>query len=289
MKPYTFFNFMCIGGCIFFVCATFFVWGRSAKAGDALYDPGVESRTASELGIKNYELGDVEELKIGNKEIEDSNEEVVVSSSEDVVVAEIVEVAEEEVLPASFNLAVPFTSQAPEKNWDQPWQDACEEAAILMLDAYYKEYNLSPLFAKDELLKMVAFEEEKNWGGSIEIEKVKHVAEFYMENTLETGNWELDILENPTVNQIKRFVAKGHPVYVVAYGKELPNPHFVNGGPEYHALVIRGYTDTTFITNDPGTQFGENFEYNYNELINAIADWNGGNPKEGRSVIMVMK
>ncbi|PIY92744.1 MAG: hypothetical protein COY70_01615, partial [Candidatus Magasanikbacteria bacterium CG_4_10_14_0_8_um_filter_42_12] len=82
--------------------------------------------------------------------------------------------------PAILNLDVPFTSQAPESNWDQPWQDACEEATILMLDAYYKGYNLSPLFAKDELLKMVDWETERNWGNSISLEYVQEVAEWYM-------------------------------------------------------------------------------------------------------------
>src|SRR3989338_9267279 len=45
----------------------------------------------------------------------------------------VLEVAD---LPKSVNLAVPFTSQAPEKDWSQPWQAACGEAAGLMLDAY---------------------------------------------------------------------------------------------------------------------------------------------------------
>ncbi len=286
MKPYTFFNSVCILGCVFFVGATFFVWNR-AHAEGVKYDPNVEALSFREFG-QEMELR-VKSQELRNEESTTDTVENTTTSSEDVVAEEIVEVVEEEPLPVSFNLAVPFTSQAPEKNWDQPWQDACEEAAILMLDAYYKEYNLSPLFAKDELLKMVAWEEERNWGGSIEIAKVKQVAEYFMSNTLEIGNWKLEILENPTVDQIKRFVAKGHPVYAVAYGKELPNPHFVNGGPEYHALIIRGYTDETFITNDPGTQFGENFEYQYDDLMNAIADWNEGDPKNGRSVVLVLE
>src|SRR5690606_41290644 len=36
-------------------------------------------------------------------------------------------------------LDVPFTSQAPEGNWKQPWQDACEETSILMVDRFYQE------------------------------------------------------------------------------------------------------------------------------------------------------
>lgn len=188
-----------------------------------------------------------------------------------------------EDLPAEINLPVPFTSQAPEKNWDQPWQDACEEAAILMFDAYYKEYNLSPLFARDEIIKMVDWEEKMGWGLSIEIEKVQELTEYY------SNNLKTKIIENPTVEQIKKIIAGGNIILVVADGKVLPNPHYRNGGPEYHALIIRGYTDKTFITNDPGTQFGENFEYKYDDLMGAIHDWNEGNVKNGRKVVMTVE
>ncbi len=190
--------------------------------------------------------------------------------------------ATETGLPKEINLPVPFTSQAPEKNWDEPWQDACEEAAVLMFDAYYKNYDLSPLFARDEILKMVEWEEAKGWGMSIEIEKVKELTEYY------SSNLKVKIIENPSVDDIKKIIASGDIVLTVADGKVLPNQYFRNGGPEYHALIIRGYTDKTFITNDPGTQFGNNFEYKYADLLNAIYDWNGGDVKNGRKVILVI-
>ncbi len=189
-------------------------------------------------------------------------------------------------LPTQFVLNVPFTSQAPEKNWDQPWQDACEEAAILMMDAYFKKYKLSPLFAKDEIVKMVTWEEEKEWGRSIEIEKIQTIFDSYLGLAPKK---KLRIVEDPTVEQLKRFIADGKPIYVVADGKVLSNPHFRNGGPDYHALVIKGYNETEFITNDPGTQFGENFKYKYDDLMKSIRDWNNGNVKEGRRVILVIE
>jgi hypothetical protein len=187
-----------------------------------------------------------------------------------------------EILPTRVNLTVPFTSQAPEKNWSEPWQDACEEAAVLMLDAYYKSYQLSPLFSRDEMLKMVNWEEGKGWGLSIEMVKVKELANWYMFSSTK-------VIENPTIEQIKRFLANNQPVLVVADGKELPNPHYRNGGPAYHALIIRGYDSTQFITNDPGTQFGENYKYKFDDLMNSIHDWNDGNVKSGRKVVMVVE
>lgn len=192
-------------------------------------------------------------------------------------------------VPASMNLDVPFTSQAPEKNWDQPWQDACEEAAVLMLTAYYKDFGLSPLFAKDEILKMVAWEEKKGWGTSIEIEKIEQLTQEFVVKQLKNKTLTIKIIENPSIEQIKQYIANGTPVYVVADGKVLPNPHFRNGGPEYHALIIRGYTEDSFITNDPGTQFGKNFSYTYNDLMKSVRDWNAGDVKNGRRVILVIE
>ena len=75
---------------------------------------------------------------------------------------------------------------------------------------------------------------------------------------------------------------------MVADGKALPNPYFRNGGPVYHALIIRGYTADAFITNDPGTRSGENFLYAYDTLLHAIHDWNHGNVKDGKRVVLVV-
>ena len=194
------------------------------------------------------------------------------------------------LLPKKLNLSVPFTSQAPEKKWVQPWEDACEEAAVLMLDAYYKGYNLSPLFAKDEMLKMVKWQDAKGWGYSITLERVKELLTWYSGKRIgNQAHSHVRIVENPTVDDIKQFIAKRVPVYVVAYGKALPNPHFRDGGPNYHALIIRGYTEDKFITNDPGTQFGQNFTYKYDVLMNAIHDWNGGDVKHGPKAVLVIE
>ncbi|MDP2684570.1 MAG: C39 family peptidase [bacterium] len=245
-NKYKIFNLVCLLSSLVFVLSILWLWRDNTK------NFNDENTSAVQNVLRPMEL-----RKLGN-------------------------IALDSEIPNEINLPVPFTSQAPEKNWDQPWQDACEEAVVLMFDAYYKEYNLSPLFARDEIIKMVDWQEQKGWGLSIEIEKVKELTEDY------SNNLKTKIIENPTVDQIKRIIASGNIVLVVADGKVLPNPHFSNGGPEYHALIIRGYTDKTFITNDPGTQFGENFEYKYNDLMNAIHDWNDGNVTAGKKVILVI-
>jgi len=212
---------------------------------------------------------------------EESNDELPVTSS---TTTSTVNDPVETVFPTEMNLAVPFTSQAPEGNWEQPWQDACEEAAMLMLDAYYKKYSLSPLFAKDELQKMVDWESAKSWGYSIPMAEVKETLDWYMGRSFTSR-----IIENPSIDDIKKSVAHGNPVLVVAYGKSLDNPNFRNGGPEYHALIIRGYTEEGFITNDPGTRNGKEFFYTYENLMNSIHDWNGGDVEHGDAVVLVVE
>lgn len=198
-----------------------------------------------------------------------------------------VAIAVQKQLPESVLIPVPFAPQAPEHNWDQPWQDACEEAVILMLHAFHRGYSVSPLFVKDEILKMVAEEDKRGWGLSIEIEKIAELYAWY-DNTGQTGDDAVDILFDPTVDDLKRLLASGRPILAVVAGKELSNPHFRNGGPLYHTLIIRGYTPTTFITNDPGTRFGNGFAYTHEDLLSALHDWNDGDVGNGRAAVMVL-
>lgn len=183
-----------------------------------------------------------------------------------------------------INLAVPYSSQAPEKDWDQPWQDACEEVSLLMLDSYYRGYTLTKELAKDEIIKMVSDQTARGWGGSISIDKIKIFYDEYF-----SGNKTARIIEDPTVEQIKNLVSTGNPVFVIADGKTLPNKWYSNGGPDYHALIIRGFTEDTFITNDPGVNRGTNFEFPISSVMNSIHDWNDGDVKQGRSAVLILE
>src|SRR3989339_50688 len=65
-------------------------------------------------------------------------------------------------LPPSINLSVPFTSQAPQANWDLPYQEACEEASVLMVDWYYKGVEEISIEEADRaILDLITFEEEQ--------------------------------------------------------------------------------------------------------------------------------
>jgi hypothetical protein len=189
---------------------------------------------------------------------------------------------EPKALEAEMNLAVPFTSQAPYGVWDPLHEDACEEASFYMVHQFYAgtpEGKIDPAVADPELQRMVHAEESLGLTPSITLAEAK---DFLMKDTNTTSY----ILDNPTVGDIKLLISLGKPVIVPAAGRELGNPFFTGEGPLYHMLVIRGYTETTFITNDPGTRMGENYAYDIDVLMAAIGDWNDGDPANGAKRIM---
>lgn len=192
---------------------------------------------------------------------------------------------ESERLPASVNLNVPFTPQAPHANWDLPYKETCEEASLLMVARYKRgEPIVSREDADKEILELVEF--ENNYFGYYEdttAEETAKIARKYY------GFESTEVVYDFTIEDIKKELAQGNPVLVPAAGRQLGNPYFRRPGPLYHMLVIRGYTKDKFITNDPGTRRGEKFVYDYDVLMNAVHDWNGGEVESGRRVMIVVR
>lgn len=183
----------------------------------------------------------------------------------------------------ALNLAVPFQSQAPFGDWSEPYQNACEEASIIMVDYYLIPSSLSKQQMKDAIDTQVAWQ-FKNWGehGELPIAKVAELAKaFYPKYTMQ-------ILRNLTADTIKQQLKLGRPVIVPSAGRELGNPNFTAAGPLYHMLVVKGYTATgKFITNDPGTRNGADYVYTSSVLMNAINDW-GTTSLSGEKTGLVM-
>ncbi|MBF8280348.1 MAG: hypothetical protein HW383_121 [Candidatus Magasanikbacteria bacterium] len=181
------------------------------------------------------------------------------------------------------NLAVPFTSQAPFANWDPVHEETCEEASLIMVDAYFKgTKSLTKVSAEDALLKLVAW--QKTRFGYFEDTTAEETAiiarEYFGYKNVSVAPLTLDAIE--------RSVARGVPVIVPANGKMLGNPNFRNGGPEYHMLVIKGFTKDKFITNDPGTRKGENYLYDKNVVLNAAHDWVPPEKKASGAKVMII-
>jgi len=96
------------------------------------------------------------------------------------------------------------------------------------------------------------------------------------------------VIDIPSVNDIKEIIASGKLVIVPAAGRELGNPFYRSPGPLYHMLLIKGYTQNRFITNDAGTKRGENYPYDFDTVTNANHDWNGGNVEAGAKKIIIV-
>lgn len=189
-------------------------------------------------------------------------------------------------LPAEINLAIPFTSQAPHGRWVIPFKEFCEEASILMATRYLQKKPIaSPDEAAQAMIAIQAFEQKEF--GYWEDTTAQEVATTL---TKHFGITKVQVVANPSVDDIKRAVAAGKPVIVPAAGRLLGNPFYTPPGPLYHMLVIKGYTaKNQFITHDPGTRRGANFLYDPQVLMNAMHDWRpDGRIEQGRKVIIIV-
>ncbi len=169
---------------------------------------------------------------------------------------------------AAINLAVPFTSQAPTANWAEPFQNACEEASLIMVEHYYANKKMPDKPAVEKIIVDMVAWQVKTWGVHPELPITKEA-----DLALAMYNQKTEIVNNLTVEKIKDLLRQGRPVIVPADGKKLDNPNFKNGGPVYHMLVIKGFTGDKFITNDPGTRLGADFIYTQSNLMYSLADW----------------
>ncbi|NMC51521.1 hypothetical protein GYA54_02195 [Candidatus Kuenenbacteria bacterium] len=188
----------------------------------------------------------------------------------------------EELLAKKALIAVPFLSQAPFANWDPLHEDACEEASLIMLKYFLDgKKTITKETGEEEIQALVKYEEENGFSLSITLTELSNLAKSYY--GLSNGRVETDI----NIEKIKEELRAGRPVIVGAAGKILDNPNFKNGGPIYHMLVIKGYDESGFITNDPGTRKGEGFRYTEANLFEAVHDWDENNILNGQKAYLV--
>jgi len=190
--------------------------------------------------------------------------------------------AENNSLPKEVLLKVPFTVQAPNANWDATHEEACEEASLIILKHFNKNEPMgTPEEVEQEIQSMIKYETDHGYKQDVTMDELAQIAKDYY--GLKTARVE----KNITADDIKRELAAGRPVIVPASGKMLDNPNFRGGGPVYHNLVITGYDKNGFITNDPGTRKGEGFRYTFDNLFNAIHDWNETDINSGKKAYLV--
>lgn len=172
--------------------------------------------------------------------------------------------------PESVRLRVPFASQAPLGNWDMPYQEACEEASLLLIHHYLSGEPLDPQIMDQSIVGLVSWEDEHGFPHDVDVPQLAEIAR-------DRYGYRTDIVEDSDVSigRIEQELASGNPVIVPLAGQDIGNPYFSGDGPPYHMLVIVGFDKRNFVTHDVGTRRGEYYAYRKQVMMDAIHDWTG--------------
>ncbi len=196
------------------------------------------------------------------------------------------EVAEDKLEILEINLAVPFTIQSPDQKWEEPYKEGCEEASILMVQAFLNDQAISIASALEDIGDMVDWQLE-NYGGHFDLS-----ASTTVQMAKEFLNLNAELIHLESIKEIKEIIKTGYPLILPCAGRELGNPNFKQPGPLYHMLIVKGFTkDGLIITNDPGTRKGENYVYSPDILWQAIADWDYDfqSPNQNKKLGIILK
>lgn len=195
-------------------------------------------------------------------------------------------------LKDSVKQSVPFVVQAPRAQWDDPrYQDACEEASLLMAHAWLNGTGAIAKGDAETEMERMFLAEEAMFGANVIDTSVEDTAAFFRTHFQR----EVEVVRDTTVENMYRNLAEGAIIIVPTNGRALGNPNFTNGGPDRHMLIVIGYDKKAreFITNDPGTRVGKGYRYKDTVLYNAIRDYSTGHkePILGtfKNVIVVRK
>ena len=192
---------------------------------------------------------------------------------------------EGESIAKTKHISVPFSSQSPFADWDDPrQQEGCEEMSLIMVHHFLEEADLNKEQALNELMELSAWEKDHGYPLDVDINELAAIAEEYY-------GYDATVSKDVSVDAIKQLVANGNPIILPASGRDLGNPYFSGEGPWYHMLVVTGYDRNEFITNDPGTKRGKYYKYRYETLLNAIHDWTGikENIRSGRKALLILR
>ena len=168
-------------------------------------------------------------------------------------------------------LNVPFVSQAPLGHWDDPRQETgCEVTSVLMAWLWLKQQSIEPAKAEKAIIAGANFQ-LKQYGGYFNFnydDAVKLMNDYYKYD-------KITALGADSIEDIKNQLKQSKIVLLPALGRRLNNPNFTPPGPPTHMIVVRGFDDRSqeFITNDPGTKYGEEFRYAYKTIANAMVDY----------------
>lgn len=177
-------------------------------------------------------------------------------------------------IPTAFTLQVPFSAQAPTDKWSR--NEDCEETSIVMAYTFLNgntDATLPPT-ATQEAINSLKRWEQANLGYNADTGAIAT-------SKMAEGAFGLKIkqIKNFTETNLKTALINGHPILLPINAKLLGSPQYLENGPTYHMIVIKGFRNDIFIVNDPGTDRGESQEYSFAVLQKASADWDNVSKK----------
>ncbi len=188
-------------------------------------------------------------------------------------------------LPETLNAFAPFYSQAPEGDWAEPWEEACEEASLILAHYGLLGESLSLEKFKTMVLDMVSWQ-EKEFGfyESTTLSETERLYQAFFEDAFDSY-----ILEAPSIEILKSTLANGHLIVAPFAGRALGNPFYSGEGPYYHMMLIKGYDQKHFITHDVGTKRGQDFIYPYATLMDALHDYDASTITQMPARVLVLE
>jgi hypothetical protein len=130
-----------------------------------------------------------------------------------------------------------------------------------------KEEKLKADYAETHITKLTEWEKQ-NFGYHLDTTSAETAEMIEKVYGLKTK-----LIENFTEKDIKLALSKNQIVTISENGQKLGNPNYKQPGPIHHMILVKGYDDKGFITNDSGTRNGLNYRYSFKTLYDAAADW----------------
>lgn len=193
---------------------------------------------------------------------------------------------------ASTSFDVPFTAQAPFAEWDDlRQQEGCEEASAFMAAAWARQESFSSQDAYKAIIGMSEYQRER-YNSFVDTSAQDTVDRIFQEYL---GFDRLELRRDISASDIRNELTNGNLVVIPVDGKALRNPHFRNGGPQRHMIVVTGFdwASGNFITNEPGTRHGEDYLYSYETIQNSLRDYLSGTyipiPEDIGNAMIVVK
>jgi len=176
--------------------------------------------------------------------------------------------------PAELTLPIPFSTQAPNGNWDG--NENCEETSAVMANAYLNgntQEEIPPTDAQKGIDELVQWEQQNfHHNANTGAAETAHMIEAVL-------HLKTNIITNFTADDLKNAIKNHQVILLPLNAQSLAPDNYPEFQPTYHMVVVTGYENENFTVNDPGTSKGENNKYLFAQLQAASSDWDSANKK----------